>query len=830
MSAILPDECLMLAACLEECDRLSTARPATDGAAPSGLLDRLLTLTPACAAIDPRTLTAFCREKTSADPRRAILTQAAQIAGPQPVPEVLDLPLDSVWNQVELGSSGIASPLAYQPARWSVQDDTVFPRSRDTVTAKGAAHLTEFCDRWLAFAQQAETLAALHAGTLSLIDELLWCIPAHPHAPDLPLSEYVRLKSAVAVCLRQRSQAEGSLPAQEFRVVAGDLSGIQKYVFGITEKGGSESGTGKRLRARSLFVQLLAEVGMLKALRVYGLAACHVLMASGGKFHILWPNLPDAEARLEELRRDAEAWLLTELHGAIGLNLSSTPVGSGELRGGFGTVIQRVEADLFEQKHRPFRTQLQTPDGWQADAFLRPDTFPFEVCPSCQTFPRAKPGGYCAQCERDKDIGTQWGHRPEWIALYDNPPEGLRHARPVLGMTARVLAQISEISGQPDMLLQLGGPVDVESAATHYPALWRPPAPYVVQHTDFSKLANSGSGRPLLGYLKADADHLGTVFQWGLSRDPGQESYDTPARFAAISRHLDRFFSGWLSHFLANSYRDSYTVFAGGDDLFLVGHWETMLAGVQDIEQQFRRFVGQHPDITLSAGIAMVKERYPLAHAAREAERHLEHAKQRSALERRDGSNRNQIALLGDLLTWTAFKQVRDDLALLESARPHAAFLYALRRYAAMWRQFKTPTGYQLLDASFQGFQKQNIPQQVIEQLRSLHNTPFQKRDDLLAHMKQKIGADAYHQYYQDFLPHIQPVHNTGQLRLQPYLAYNVARNIKAHTPIRKWAEGLIQLVITQETIYQQLDHLGTIAQLALFQRQGGEEHGNKAR
>ncbi len=39
--------------------------------------------------------------------------------------------------------------------------------------------------------------------------------------------------------------------------LAGDLSGIQEYVFGITEGGKAESGTGKRLRARALFVQLL---------------------------------------------------------------------------------------------------------------------------------------------------------------------------------------------------------------------------------------------------------------------------------------------------------------------------------------------------------------------------------------------------------------------------------------------------------------------------------------------------------------------------------------------------------------------------------------------
>lgn len=748
MYAKLPDTYLLLTACLTDCQVLATAYDREDPRL--DFARRLRELTPICKEFDPLLLHKLLTG-TDEDPRRSILHQTTEILYWSPSAEILDKPLHSVLERIEL-EEAFPGKLVYAQTRWSEINDAIFPKAPHEVSANGRDRLKIFFDRWLDFAQRAANLDALLAGTFGLIDEYLWCIPADATPADIPLSEMLRLKSAAAACLWHRQQTTASLPDIPFRLAAGDLSGIQTYLFSITEGGKSESGTAKRLRARSLFVQLLAEVGMWKALSVYHLPPCNVLMASGGKFLLLWPNLAEQPDPLQKLRQEVDAWLLKELHGTIGLAFAAVEVAADELRGGFGNALERIEQQLFHQKHRILDTQLQAREGWNEAAFLLDETFRFEVCPSCQQFPRSARGALCRHCKTDEEIGKIMAQRPKWLALFANAPGRGANIAPVLNMTVQVIEHERELLKTPDLLMQLGGELDLTSAATHCPLIWRPPAPYVNRDLQFSPMAQQGKGRALLGYVKADVDHLGKIFQWGFRRDT-QSGYDTPARFSALSRQLERFFGAWLSQFLKQHYSGSYTVFAGGDDLFIIGHWDTMLRGIQELQTRFRDFTGWHPHFTLSAGIALVKERYPLAHAAREAEEQVEKAKRQAAIERQPSENRNQIALLGDVLSWKAFQKVLQERDLILQDKPPSAFLYHLLRYAEMWREFKKgdPRG----------------------------------------------------------------------LRFQPYLAYNVTRNVnpKASPRLHAWAKGLTRIILTAEA-KEVLNHLGCLATLSIFAHQ----------
>lgn len=748
MYAKLPDTYLLLTACLTDCQMLAGVydreEPRIDFAR------RLRELTPTCKEFDPLLLHKLLTG-TNDDPRRSILHQTTEMLGWSPSAQILEKPLHSVLNRIELEET-FPGDLVYAQTRWSELNDAIFPKASHEVSINGGDRLKIFFDRWLDFAQHAANLNALLAGTFSLIDEYLWCIPADAAQADVPLSGMLRLKSAATACLWHRQQATESLSDNPFRLVAGDLSGIQTYLFSITEGGKSESGTAKRLRARSLFVQLLAEVGMWKTLSVYNLPPCNMLMASGGKFLLLWPNLPEQNDPLQKLRQEADAWLLKELHGTIGLAFAAVEVAADELRNGFGNVLERIEQELFRQKHRILETELQTQEGWNEAAFLIDESFRFEVCPSCQKFPRSAPNMFCQHCQTDEEIGKIMAHRPRWLAFFATPPERGANTLPVLNMTTQVIEHERDLLRTPDLLIQLGGELDLTSAATHCPLIWRPPAPYVNRDLQFSPMAQQGEGRALLGYVKADVDHLGKIFQWGFRRDT-QTSYDTPARFSALSRQLERFFGAWLSQFLKQSYSGSYTVFAGGDDLFIIGHWDTMLRCIQELQTRFRDFTGWHPHFTLSAGIALVKERYPLAHAAREAEEQVETAKRQAAIERKLAESRDQIALLGDVLSWEAFRKILQERDLILQDNPHSAFLYHLLRYAEMWREFK-------------------------------------KGD-------------------------------TRGLRFQPYLAYNITRNInpKVYPRLYDWAKHLTRVVLTAEA-KEALNHLGCIATLSIFAHQ----------
>src|SRR5207253_10223654 len=92
--------------------------------------------------------------------------------------------------------------------------------------------------------------------------------------------------------------------------------------------------------------------------------------------------------------------------------------------------------------------------------------------------------------------------------------------------------------------------------------------------TWFEALAQQARGDRLLGVLKADADSLGAEIDrrlGGSDLQPLVEFSDT----------LDAFFAGCLRAEMVSDcdsrWRSIYTVFAGGDDLVMVGPWDVML-------------------------------------------------------------------------------------------------------------------------------------------------------------------------------------------------------------------------------------------------------------
>lgn len=681
---------------------------------------------------------------------KAILQQANQLIDfTSPLGVATSRVLCSIFDQIELDQHTPQIKNAYPVAHWSNVGQEVFPISVEKVQPGGEKLLKQFRDKCLFLLDKTTSFKALYTGLLTLIDEYLWWLPFDQDNPDVPLSEMLRLNSAVAACLYQ-SQS----PETPFVLVAGDLSGIQRYVFGITEGGKSEEGTGKRLRARSLFVQLLAEVGMQKALQIYDLPPANVLMSSGGKFHILWPYNDDNPEQLKQLQGDFDSWLHKELNGEIGLALAYTPISNQGLQKDFGKVLERVESELRQAKNRKLATQLQLEDGWIEDNFLL--DVPFEgqsICRSCTKFPASDTSDFCQHCALEDKIGSRVVNT-KWLALHTQ--QVTDNDMPVLGNYVTVLSDLDIVSSPPYLLLQLGG----EAQPTpDTPALWRPPAPYVNSKLRFLPMAQKGEGRELLGYLKADVDNLGAIFQWGLKRNNGHH-LDTPARLSTLSRQLDRFFSGWLSHHLQHHYQDSYTVFAGGDDLFVIGRWDLMTKLAQDLQTSFARFAGGNPDVTLSAGIAVVKPRYPLGLAARQAEDLLDEAKNHPSLERGDeGKGRNQVALLGDVLAWETYQMVLEEQEKLQTDQPTSAFLYHLLQYAEMWRKF-----------AFEG--------------------------------------DSSGLRFQPMLAY--------------NITRNV--DSKRQSNLKRWADRFVNLKLSDPVVKQVLNHLGVISSLVIFSKQQREE------
>jgi len=118
---------------------------------------------------------------------------------------------------------------------------------------------------------------------------------------------------------------------------------------------------------------------------------------------------------------------------------------------------------------------------------------------------------------------------------------------------------------------------------------------------------------------------------------------------------MDAFFSIFLTNLLAGSdeFKDVYTVFAGGDDLFLIGPWNKMAYLATYLRERFAEYVCENTAITFSAGITVHKVHVPVDKLAHAAEAALEQSK--------DADGKNSVTMFGQTVTWKVFK------ALLEN-------------------------------------------------------------------------------------------------------------------------------------------------------------------
>lgn len=145
-----------------------------------------------------------------------------------------------------------------------------------------------------------------------------------------------------------------------------------------------------------------------------------------------------------------------------------------------------------------------------------------------------------------------------------------------------------------------------------------------------------------LGVLRMDVDGLGAAFRDCKTKD----------EYSKFSNELTAFFGdgGTIHKLWHHNYHDKADIiYAGGDDLFVVGTWNVVIDFAKRIRDEFGK---QFPKNTLSGGIAIVKSKFPIAKAAElsgdaeEASKHF-----------RDGE-KNAFTMFGVTISWTEYDYV----------------------------------------------------------------------------------------------------------------------------------------------------------------------------
>ena len=133
------------------------------------------------------------------------------------------------------------------------------------------------------------------------------------------------------------------------------------------------------------------------------------------------------------------------------------------------------------------------------------------------------------------------------------------------------------------------------------------------------ELAEQSEGVRRIAVCRMDVDNLGHAFISGFEqeneKDPVKRMhYVTLSRTSAFSRQMSLFFKCYINGILEGL--QVSIVYAGGDDVFLVGSWNDVLEAAQRIQRNFTAF--SCGALTLSAGIGIFDDHYPIRLSAEE--------------------------------------------------------------------------------------------------------------------------------------------------------------------------------------------------------------------
>lgn len=618
--------------------------------------------------------------------------------GSEAVANFKRVPLASVFSRLQLRKDTQPPIKGYRPAVFSL-NQAFAADIQELNPSQTAAYLKTFGSSVEeVFAQKSASFDTVIHHLLTVLENYSWCLPASTQdaLPDISLYDHLRTTAAIAAVLYQYHDSANDFSErmvknddiEKFLLVAGDISGIQRYIFDITNTG--VGGVAKRLRARSFFLTAISLGLAYKIVHDWRLPPCNILVHSGGNFFVLLPNTEKARQYVRDLGQKVNRELFTDYGGELAVNLAAVSFSGKDFRA-YTSVLRKVREKLDQEKHHPLASLLIQDGGWVEEEFLLkgPEGNGRGYCACCGKLPAAvlEKGSddearyVCPVCASDVNIGRLL-IKAKTIAFYDHEPVDRERMKLPGGLWVVVSPQVPQ-EKNPMVVLKLNQR-DLNELM-HLPAqpiFFGNHVPVNEQGVlEFDQLAKLSTGRSYLAVLKADVDNLGALFALGLGKE------GTISRVSTLSRMLETFFAGWFNQLLVDKFPYIYLVYSGGDDLLAIGPWNEIIEVAQALRREFTRFTGGNPDVTLSAGIALFRPKLPVFRSVAQAEENLELSKKELA--KRKKEPKDQVTLLGETVKWddlaALVEQGQRVGAWLNENKIRSATLYRLLYYAKLF-------------------------------------------------------------------------------------------------------------------------------------------------
>lgn len=536
--------------------------------------------------------------------------------------------------------------------------------------------------------------------------------------PDVSLYDHSRVTAALATALwrfhheenqtddkacKQLSEQAESWDEKKFLLIQGDFFGIQDFIF--ASGGETSKRAAKLLRGRSFYVSLLTECAALKVLDVLDLPSTSQVINAAGKFMIVAPNTDQTRAKLQQVQNELDEWFLAHSFGQAGVGLAWTEACCNDFRRKTGNqtnekspyrqLIDKLFAQMEIKKCQRF--DLCNNKRIVFDGFL--DEFEYGECKIDGRSPAKvqKYGEWISELANDQiNIGS-WLANPNKQRILITR-EVLREDTKLSNLGLTIFDYSVSFTDEENEKGEFGAEArngnllrawDFSLPKSADQALWNGYArrninAYVpiASETDLleeqckyigieekleidaAKTLNhlacvnrrqdeSGKwiGISALSTLKGDVDNLGSIFESGLGDDASF------SKTAALSRQLNNFFTVYLPWLCQREFPDTYTVFAGGDDFFLIGPWLSQIKLANAMRQSFQDYVAHNTAVHFSAGISTTKSGLPINQIGDLAEQALEQAKAHNP-EKADIPPKNAVTCFGQTMFWDEFQEL----------------------------------------------------------------------------------------------------------------------------------------------------------------------------
>jgi len=645
--------------------------------------------------------------------------------------------------------------------------------------------ISDYKNSWSKFVKDFEKADKDNIETLFYLSKkYLWCIPSSSWktVPDVSLHEHSRLTAAISLCMMNyfddnktelknlNSNIIENRNDERYILLCLDITGIQKFIYNI-----AHSGASKALKGRSFLIQQYLDTISKKLVseKYLNLSVANILYCSGGKAYIIAQKTENSLKIIDSFKKSIEEQLMREYFGELGVVIGYVPLKGSDFLNDKSTKKSKITEKWDEVSKVTEQNKFRKFSGIINESF----------------FDAIEPGGDVIRCsatsvdlctkndilkehsKKELSIGSENNfveHVTKYGKLYEILEDdkisrvendfiseeqfkaqvigfklrnGMRAIKENAGINGIDILGLDSIEILPKRDEECSDKILINSdditntkskGFKFYGGNWLPAR-------DFNELLDGiDFGFKKLGVLRMDVDNLGLIFKSGLGDGA------TISRIVQLSMMLDFFFSNYL-----NLLRDKYwepiqgvvnekteyplremmqIVYAGGDDVFITGFWAVLPDVAKWINDEFLKFAGGNKNFTISAGIYIFPNKYPIYKAAETAGEFENQAKNFIRIIEGNEIRKDAISFLGYALSWNDFAVIRSyvkDLhKLIKSKYLSKSFLNKLqniysefeRNKGNLWSSWRWNAAYSLSRYSKQ-YEKHPETKTFIEKL-----------------------------------------------------------------------------------------------------------------